>query len=76
MKRIVILSLLLSGCVNDGSKFQISAADVHNAALIACALAPTVQQIAALYTQNPDVTTAEQAAAILCRVNAAIPVSK
>ena len=26
--------------------------------------------------QNPDVTTAEQAAAILCRVNAAIPVSK
>lgn len=63
------LSLLAAGCTQAGGSLVVSAdtlATVRNAAIIACALTPTAEAIAKIYTDNKDVTNVETAVAILC----------
>lgn len=63
------LGLLAGGCIPAGGSLVLDAgtlATVQNAAVIACAVAPTAEAVAAIYTNNKDVTNVESAVALLC----------
>lgn len=65
MKNTILLCLALTGCVTTSVTPE-TIDKVQNAALIACMLAPTAGEIAALYTDDKNVATTTQAANILC----------
>lgn len=73
MRRIIIVGLLvLDACTKtETGQRQVDYQAIQNGALVACAVAPTAEQIAALYTSDPNVQKTEQAVAILCAALAA-----
>lgn len=77
MKRLIILAaaFALAACqTNDAGKTSVDPEKVRVAVMLTCALAPSVAEIAKLYTENKAVKTAEQATALLCA--AALPIVK